>query len=70
MQMHDPPHLGRLLREEMLLALGVTVTDAAARLGVSGVSLRRFIHGRAGAPPELTLHLAWWLPEPMATVWR
>jgi plasmid maintenance system antidote protein VapI len=33
--MHDPPHPGELIRDICLEPLGLTVTDAAAGLGVS-----------------------------------
>ena len=32
-QMHNPPHPGETLREDVLPALGLSVTDAAAQLG-------------------------------------
>ena len=44
-RMHNPPHPGEVLREY----LGdVTVTEAAARLGVSRVTLSRVVTGAAG----------------------
>ena len=33
--MFNPPHPGETLREDVLPALGLTVTDAAAPLGVT-----------------------------------
>ena len=37
--------------------LGLTVGDAAARLGVSRVTLSRVIHGHAGVSPNLAVRL-------------
>jgi len=33
--MHDPVHPGIILREDVLVELGLTVTEAAKRLGVT-----------------------------------
>lgn len=69
MQMHNPPHPGSLLKEDVLPELDLTVTEAAAQLGVSRVQFSRFINGRAGVTPELALRLAKWIPAPTAIMW-
>ncbi len=69
MQMHNPPHPGSLVKEDVLPALGLTVTQAAEQLGVSRVQLSRFINGRAAVTPELALRLARWIPAPSAIMW-
>ena len=56
-----PPHPGLTLRDDVLPALGLSVTDAADQLGVSRVSLSRVINGRAGVSPLLALRLEAWL---------
>ena len=38
-QMHNPPHPGESLLDDVLPALGLTVTSAADQLGVSRVQL-------------------------------
>ena len=38
-RMHNPPHPGATLREDVLPALGLTITDAAKQLGVIPVPL-------------------------------
>ena len=53
--MHNPPHPGEVLREWLE---GVTVTDGAARLGVTRVALSRVLNGAAGISPEMDLRLA------------
>lgn len=60
-QMYNPPHPGDTLREDILPALGLTVTDMAAQLGVSRPALSRVLNGRAGISPEMALRLEKWL---------
>ena len=59
--MHNPPHPGETLREDVLPALGLSVTDAAAQLGVTRAALSRVLNGRAGISPEMALRLERWL---------
>ncbi|GAB3458638.1 HigA family addiction module antitoxin [Massilia terrae] len=60
-RMYDPAHPGEILKEDVLPGLGLTVTEAAAQLGVSRVALSRVINGRAAISPELAIRLAQWL---------
>lgn len=55
--MKNPPHPGEVLGEDVLSELGLTVVEAAARLGVSRVTLSRVIHGHAGVSPNLAVRL-------------
>jgi len=55
--MKNPPHPGELLREDVLVPLGLEVTDAAQRLGMSRTTLSRVINGRAGISPDLAIRL-------------
>lgn len=55
--MKNSPHPGTLLREDVLVPLGIEVTDAAQRLGMSRTTLSRVINGRAGISPDLALRL-------------
>lgn len=55
--MHNHPHPGELLREDVLIPLEIEVTDAANRLGMSRTALSRVINGRAGISPDLALRL-------------
>jgi addiction module HigA family antidote len=48
MRMHNPPHPGKIIREICLKALGLSVTDAAAGLGVTRKTLSAILNGRAG----------------------
>jgi len=58
---HNPPHPGAILREDVLNALGLSVTEAARQLGVSRVTLSRLIHEQAGISPEMALKIERWL---------
>lgn len=57
MMMHNHPHPGELLREDVLVPLGIEVTEAARRLGMSRTSLSRVLHGHAGISPDLAVRL-------------
>lgn len=69
MRMHNPPHPGSILKEDVLPELGLTVTQAAEQLGVSRVQFSRFINGRAGVTPDLAIRLSKWIPAPTAIMW-
>ncbi|MDR6496300.1 addiction module HigA family antidote [Paraburkholderia terricola] len=60
-QMFNPPHPGETLREDVLPELGLTVTQAAAQLGVTRVALSRVLNGHAGISPEMALRIEGWL---------
>ena len=60
-RMHNPPHPGETLREDILPALGLNVTQAAAQLGVTRAALSRVLNGRAAISPEMALRLEKWL---------
>jgi addiction module HigA family antidote len=57
MKMHNPPHPGEVLREFCLEPLGLSVTDAAAALGVSRKTLSAILNGRSGISPEMAIRL-------------
>lgn len=50
-RMMKPPHPGETLRDDVLPALGLTVTDAAQALGVTRTALSRVLHGKADISP-------------------
>lgn len=52
-----PPHPGELLRDEVIAALGLSVTEAASRLAMSRVALSRVLNGKAAISPDLALRL-------------
>ena len=60
-RMFNPPHPGLTLRDDVLPALGLSVTEAASQLGVARVTLSRMLNGRAGISPEMALRIEAWL---------
>ena len=60
-RMHSPPHPGLTIRDDVLPALGLNVTQAAAQLGVSRVAFSRMINGHAAISPEMALRIEAWL---------
>ncbi len=58
MSMHNPPHPGEILRTLCLEPLGLSVTDAAAGLGVSRKTVSAILNGRAGISPEMAVRLS------------
>jgi addiction module HigA family antidote len=61
MRMFNPPHPGLTLRDDVLPALGLTVTQAAEQLDVSRVTLSRVLNARAGISPDMALRIEAWL---------
>lgn len=55
MRMHNPPHVGLVLQEWLE---GVSVTTAAAKLGVTRAHLSRILNGHAGISADMALRLA------------
>jgi len=55
--MYNHPHPGELLREDVLIPLGIEVSEAARRLGMSRTSLSRVINGHAGISSDLAVRL-------------
>lgn len=53
-RMHNPPHPGEVLREYLG---SVSVTEAAAKLGVGRVTLQRVVSGCAGISPVMAYRL-------------
>lgn len=60
-KMFNPPHPGETLREDVLPALGLTITAAAEQLGVTRAAFSRVLNGRAAISPEMALRLEGWL---------
>jgi addiction module HigA family antidote len=60
-RLHNPPHPGETLREDILPALKLSVTDAAKQLGVARPTLSKVLNGKAAISPEMALRLEKWL---------
>ena len=55
--MANPPHPGETVRFDCIEAAGLTVTEAARRLGCSRPTLSRVLNGRAAVSPDMALAL-------------
>jgi len=60
-RLNNPPHPGEILREDILPALKLSVTDAADQLGVARPTLSKVLNGKAAISPEMALRLEKWL---------
>lgn len=57
MPMKNPPDPGLAVRHDCLEPLGLTLTEAAQRLGVSRERLSELVNGRSGISREMAIHL-------------
>ena len=57
MPMKNPPHPGLSVRHDCLDPLGMTITDAAAHLGVSRKHLSDVLNGHSGISAEMAVRL-------------
>ena len=57
MPMKNPPHPGDFIRTEIVEPAGLTVTAAAATLGVSRPTLASLLNGKAGLSGEMALRI-------------
>lgn len=55
MKMHNPAHLGLVLKEYIN---GASITDIAKRLGVSRVALSRIVNAQSSITPEMAVRLS------------
>jgi addiction module HigA family antidote len=56
-EMHQPPHPGEVLWLLHIEPSGLSVTEAAKRLGVDRKTLSRILHGRTALTVEMALRL-------------
>ncbi len=57
MAMKNPPHVGGLIRREVIEPLGLTVTEAAKVLGVGRQALSSLLNEKAGLTSEMGLRV-------------
>ena len=57
MGIYKPAHPGEVFRELWLEPLGLTLTEAAKRLGVTRKTVSTIINGRGALTPEMALRL-------------
>src|SRR5512145_587990 len=58
MRMKNPPHPGRIVRQECIEPLGLTVTEAAKRLGGTRQALNNLVNGKSGISAEMAVRLS------------
>lgn len=58
MRMKNPPHPGGVVRHDCIEPLGLTITKAAAALGVTRTTLSELVNGRRGISPEMAVRLS------------
>ena len=58
MPMKNPPHPGEIIRDLYLKPLGLSVTAAAAGLGVTRKTLSLLVNGHVGISPEMATRLS------------
>lgn len=58
MPMKNPPHPGSLVLHDCIEPLGLTITDAAAALGVSRFTLSEMVNCKRGISPEMAVRLS------------
>lgn len=58
MPMKNPPHPGGVILRQCIEPLGLTITDAAAALGVTRNTLSELVNGRRGVSPEMAVRVS------------
>ncbi len=58
MPMHNPPHPGLSVRNDCLEPAELSVTEAAAILGVTRQALSNLLNGKSGVSAEMAIRLA------------
>ncbi|MBI4744643.1 MAG: HigA family addiction module antidote protein [Actinobacteria bacterium] len=53
-----PTHPGEVLREDVIKPLGLTVTEAAKRLGVTRKALSELLNCKASLSPEMAVRIS------------
>jgi addiction module HigA family antidote len=57
MPMKNPPHPGLSVRHDCLEPLGLSVTEAASKLGISRKQLSDILNGHSGLSAEMAIRL-------------
>jgi addiction module HigA family antidote len=58
MPIKNPPHPGGVVLRQCVEHLGLTITDAAAALGVTRTTLSELVNGKRGISPEMAVRLS------------
>src|SRR3954463_13294336 len=57
MTMKNPPHPGLSVRHDCIEPLGLTITEAAAALGVTRQTLNNLVNGKSGISADMAIRL-------------
>ena len=57
-RMHNPPHPGEVLQDTVLAEGRISVSELAAKLGVSRVALSRVVNAKAAISADMALRLS------------
>jgi antitoxin HigA-1 len=55
---HEPLHPGIILKDVLIDSTGMTVSNAAERLGITRTTLSRLLNQHSGISPEMALRLS------------
>lgn len=69
MTMFNPAHPGEILKELIIDALGLTITDAANHLNISRKTLSKVLKARGAITPEMAVRLELVFGKPSADHW-
>jgi antitoxin HigA-1 len=58
MPMKNPPHPGGVVLRQCIEPLGLSITEAAAALGVTRTTLSELVNGKRGISPEMAVRLS------------
>ena len=58
MPMKNPPHPGGVVLRQCIEPLGLTITQAAAALGVTRTTLSELVNGKRGISPVMAVRLS------------
>jgi antitoxin HigA-1 len=58
MAMKNPPHPGGVVLRQCIEPLRLSITDAAAALGVTRTTLSELVNGKRGISPEMAVRLS------------
>ena len=53
-----PTHPGEVLLEDVIIPLGLTITEAAKDLGVTRKTLSQFVNGKCSLSPKMAIRIA------------
>ncbi len=55
---HEPLHPGVIIKDVLIDSTGLTISEAAERLGITRTTLSRILNQHAGVSPEMALRLS------------